>query len=294
MEFIISFVILHYKDIKSTDACVRSILNMHGQEHIRIIIVDNDIQESEEDRRKLTERYKKYSAVTVLPIRENGGFSYGNNCGYRFAREDQKASFIVMANNDIIFPQENFVDLIKDCYDTYSCDIIGPDIVQRESGKHQNPMAERVRTAKEAEYTMRMNRMAAKYFSILYPVLYWKIKKQESEDGFYTKKAPEMYRQVQKNKVLYGACLIFTPSFVSAEEKAFWPETRFFYEEYILAKRCQDKGYETIYEPAVQVIHESGAATQLSSRTVRNRIRFQVERIAEASEVYLNYLNFLH
>lgn len=290
MEFIISFVILHYKDIKSTDSCVRSILNMHGQEHIRIVIVDNDIQESEEDRRKLADRYKKYSLITVLPIRENGGFSYGNNCGYRFARENQKASFIVMTNNDIVFSQENFVYLIKECYESYGCDVIGPDIIQRSSGKHQNPMAERVRTAKEAEYTMRMNRKAAKYFSILYPLLYWKIKRQESEEGYYEKKDPETYRQVQKNKVLYGACLVFTPSFVSEEEKAFWPETKFFYEEYILAKRCQNKGYETIYEPAVQVIHESGAATQLSSRTVRNRIRFQVERIAEASEIYLNFI----
>ena len=142
MEFIISFVILHYKDIKSTDSCVHSILNMRGQEHIRIVIVDNDIQESEEDRRKLADRYKKYSSITVLPIRENGGFSYGNNCGYRFARENQKASFIVMTNNDIVFLQKNFVYLIKDCYETYSCDIIGPDIVHRKSGKHQNPMAE--------------------------------------------------------------------------------------------------------------------------------------------------------
>ena len=136
-------------------------------------------------------------------------------------------------------------------------------------------------TAKEAEYTMQMNRKAAKYFSILYPLIYWKIKRQESVEGYYEEKDPEMYRQVQKNKVLFGACLIFTPSFVLKEEKAFWPETRFFYEEYILAKRCQNKGYETIYEPAVHVIHESGAATKLSSRTARNRIRFQVERIAE-------------
>ena len=259
MEFTVSFVVLHYKDIKSTDSCICSILNMQGQEHIRIVVVDNDVQASEEDRRKLADRYKKYPSVTVLPVRENGGFSYGNNCGYRFARERQEASFIVLANNDIVFSQKNFIYLLKDCYETYGCAIIGPDIIHQESGKHQNPMAERVRTEKEAEYTMRMNRKAVKYFPILYPFLYWKIS-------------------------------VLTPLFVSTEEKAFWPETRFFYEEYILAKRCQDKGYETIYEPGMQVTHESGAATRLSSRTVRNRIRFQVERIAEASEIYLNFI----
>ena len=289
MEFTVSFVVLHYKDIKSTDSCICSILNMQGQEHIRIVVVDNDVQASEEDRRKLADRYKKYPSVTVLPVRENGGFSYGNNCGYRFARERQEASFIVLANNDIVFSQKNFIYLLKDCYETYGCAIIGPDIIHQESGKHQNPMAERVRTEKEAEYTMRMNRKAVKYFPILYPFLYWKIRRQ-SKESYYDKKDPEMCRRVQKNKVLFGACLAFTPLFVSTEEKAFWPETRFFYEEYILAKRCQDKGYETIYEPGMQVTHESGAATRLSSRTVRNRIRFQVERIAEASEIYLNFI----
>ena len=42
----ISFVILHYKDIKVTDTCVQSILAMEQQERIRIVIVDNDIQKS--------------------------------------------------------------------------------------------------------------------------------------------------------------------------------------------------------------------------------------------------------
>ena len=48
MEPIVSFVILHYRDIKSTDACVRSILQMDGRQYIRIVIVDNDIQATEE------------------------------------------------------------------------------------------------------------------------------------------------------------------------------------------------------------------------------------------------------
>ena len=50
----ISFVILHYKDIKVTDTCVQSILAMEQQERIRIVIVDNDIQKSEKDRKELS------------------------------------------------------------------------------------------------------------------------------------------------------------------------------------------------------------------------------------------------
>lgn len=288
MEPIVSFVILHYKDIKSTDSCVRSILRMDGQEHIRIVIVDNDIQATKEDRRKLVDRYKKYSIITVLPVRENGGFSYGNNQGYWFAKEEQKASFIVVTNNDIVFLQKDFVNLVRTSYASNNCQVIGPDIVQRGTGKHQNPMADRMRTAKEAAYTVSLNRIALKYYSVLYPLLYWKVRRQEKKAGY--DKNNQAFETVQKNKVLFGACLIFTPAFALTEDKAFWPETKFFYEEYILAHRCLSKGYTMIYEPAVHVLHESGAATRLSYRSEKKRLRFQMERMVEACEVYLRYI----
>ena len=53
------------------------------------------------------------------------------------------------------------------------------------------------------------------------------------------------------------------------EDKAFWPETKFFYEEYILTQRCLKHGYTTVYEPGLQVLHESGAATRYSYRNER-------------------------
>ena len=71
----ISFVILHYKDIKVTDTCVQSILAMEQQERIRIVIVDNDIQKSEKDRKELSLKYQENSQIKILQIKENGGFS---------------------------------------------------------------------------------------------------------------------------------------------------------------------------------------------------------------------------
>mgnify|MGYP000626994418 CR=1 FL=1 len=70
----ISFVILHYKDIKVTDTCVQSILAMEQQERIRIVIVDNDIQKSEKDRKELSLKYQENSQIKILQIKENGGF----------------------------------------------------------------------------------------------------------------------------------------------------------------------------------------------------------------------------
>ena len=47
-----AFVILHYGDAKITDICVQSILRMEHQDHIQIVIVDNELQRPEKGRQK--------------------------------------------------------------------------------------------------------------------------------------------------------------------------------------------------------------------------------------------------
>ena len=70
------------------------------------------------------------------------------------------------------------------------------------------------------------------------------------------------------------------------ETKAFEPETRFFYEEYLLTLRCQKKGYMTVYDPGLKVLHESGAATKRGFKSEKRRLKFTMERVAEAAEIY--------
>lgn len=65
--------------------------------------------------------------------------------------------------------------------------------------------------------------------------------------------------------------MIFTPLFVEKEDKAFDPETQFFYEEYILALQLQAKAYKIVYDPAMTVKHESGAATKKSYHKQKKR-----------------------
>ena len=244
----ISFVILHYKDIKVTDTCVQSILAMEQQERIRIVIVDNDIQKSEKDRKELSLKYQENSQIKILQIKENGGFSYANNQGYQYAKEHFGNGYIIVLNNDIEFTQKNFVSILEESYHSHPCHIIGPDVIRQGTGEHQNPMDTRLRT-KEA-----------------------------------------LSHQLQTDVIPFGACLIFTPLFAEKEEKAFDPETQFFYEEYILALRCRRKNYKIVYDPSMTVYHESGAATKKSYSTEKKRIRFMLEKTAAACEVYLEML----
>ena len=72
-----------------------------------------------------------------------------------------------------------------------------------------------------------MNRLALRFYPVMYPVVYHMLQKAEKNKIENQKQHMTLYSQLQKNIVPFGACLIFTPSFVEKEEKAFEPETRF-------------------------------------------------------------------
>ena len=163
-------------------------------------------------------------------------------------------------------------------------------MIRQSTGEHQNPMDTRLRTKEEAEYTIKMNRLALRFYPIMYPVVYHMLQKAEKNKLVNQEKQLANYSQSQKDIVPFGACLIFTPLFVEKEEKAFEPETQFFYEEYILTLRCQQKGYNIVYDPSMSVKHESGAATKKSYGTEKKRIRFMMEKTVGACEVYLEML----
>lgn len=291
-SLIVSFVILHFGDWKVTDNCVQSILRMEKQEQIRIVIVDNDIKKPIAERMTLQERYEANAAIHVIQILENGGFSYANNIGYSYAREQQNASFILVLNNDIEFLQVDFIERLEQAYLNNPCHILAPDIVKASTKEHQNPMDTRIRTKEEAEYTIRMNRIALNWYPVLYPALYLQNKYNEKKQLQQKQKNEEYYNKVQKNIVPFGAGLIFTPKFVRTERKAFDPETNFYYEEYILALRCQRKGYEIVYDPELKLLHESGAATKTSHMNEIRRMKFIIEKTEESCKRYLQFMCF--
>ncbi len=281
-----AFIILHYRSQDVTDQCVQSILQMDHQESVQIILVDNEIQKSAAERETLKVAYQDIPNLTVLTIRENGGFSYANNQGYRYAREQLGATFILVLNNDIEFTQQDFLQQMVQGWQKAPCHIIGIDIIRKSTGEHQNPMDTRLRTREEAEHTIRMNRQALKHYQLLYPLLYWNFHRLQKV-ATARRKDDATYASMQKDIVPFGACLIFTPDFVRNEQLAFTPETRFYYEEYILANRCRQKGYHIHYIPTMKVWHESGKATEVSYRKEKEKLRFVMERTAEACEVYL-------
>ena len=152
----ISFVILHYQDIKVTCNCVNSILKQknNSKNIVEIIIVDNHSPNGSGI--KLKEMYKTNKNIHAILLENNIGFSKANNIGYKYAKEN-KSELIIMSNNDIIIEDENFLDELYEYYiNNKNYYIISTDIINSE-GQHQNPLRENYSSIKEARTVMLRN-----------------------------------------------------------------------------------------------------------------------------------------
>ena len=293
----ICFVVLHFGDSSVTDLCIRSIQRLErgcGQSEqldpVQIVIVDNDSRRTPEEREAFAERYEDSRNVTVIRTAGETGFSAANNLGYAYAREQLGADCIIVCNNDVEFVQRDFIRRLECSASGMACHVLGPNVTRRKNNEPQNPMDTRLRTKEEARYTIRMHRLAVKLLPVVYPLLRIQQKNQEKRVQKEKKKNIAYYRHTHKHIIPFGACLIFLPDFVRQEERAFEPETQFYYEEYILARRCFQKGYETGYDPRLKVVHETAAATRESAGSEYGRMRQLLKRTAKACEVYIEMI----
>lgn len=81
-------------------------------------------------------------------------------------------------------------------------------MIRQSTGEHQNPMDTRLRTKEEAEYTIKMNHLALRFYPVMYPVVYHMLQKAEKNKMENQKQHMTLYSQLQKNIVPFGACLI--------------------------------------------------------------------------------------
>lgn len=279
------FQILHYGNRDVTDACIRSILEMDQREQIHILVVDNDTEAPAAVRKALAGQYAGTDCVTVLPIRKKSGFSRANNMGYRYARTHLEPSHIVVCNNDVVFPQRDFV---KKLYETNAsgADVLAPGIVSAVSGAAQNPLDTQLRTPRQAKTTILLNRLAL----ALFPLSHKLVAGRQNRGTGHPDHAAFGDGQPPSLIVPMGACIIFTGRFLEAEEYAFMPETAFYYEEYILAARCQREGYRTGFFPQLRVIHADGAATGNRYEDEKERLRFMMKHMSRSARIYLEYI----
>ena len=127
----VGIILVNYNGYEDTEECVRSIYASNA-ENYKIIIVDNY---STDDSRKKLNKLQKIYDIAVLFSDQNGGFSYGNNIGIKYAL-DHRCDYVLLLNNDTLVAPDFLDELLKPFNIFDNCGItIGKILYAREPDK---------------------------------------------------------------------------------------------------------------------------------------------------------------
>lgn len=216
--------------------------------------------------------------------------------GYIYAKRNFKPNFMVMCNNDLLFEQNEFENILCSEYEKNCFDVMGPDVVNSE-GIHQNPSRLELLDLKNVRRINRNKRILInvlkikKCLSILDEMsfledLYNKrnIKKRK---GFYKD-------EYMEGVVLIGACIIFTSKYIQEQEDAFEPLTFLYFEEELLSLRCKKFCYKCVVCPKLKVKHLEGVSTKNSKRNILDSNIFALTESLKSGQVYEKvYMNYI-
>lgn len=276
------FIVLHYNTFDETCQCVDSILELEDQEAVEIVLLDNASQNDSFTRLKA--RYQK-TKVHLMQNKENIGFSRANNLALEYAKRMFSLEFVVFANNDVSFLQKDFVSRVRQEYQHSKFALLGPDVYTPRVDCHVSPITtEMVIPIKELKKRVWRGRVVLALFP-----LYWKFWKFKYSRGKIKEVIYDVKLEYQENVLLSGSCIICSEELLREKEKVFYPETYFYYEEYILAYWCHRHGKKIVFNPSIQILHFGGAATRSVSTEMKNKLKFRIKNDTESAAIYLKY-----
>ena len=274
-----TFIVLHYNCFEETQACVDSILALEHSDCVKIVVMDN--ASVNDSLARLQEMYQSNEQVYILHNEKNLGFSAGNNIAYDYAVKHWDSSFVVFANNDLLFRDREFIQKVRGEYEKSHFGILSPDVFHTTLKIHQSPIDENMVLPKNrVQRTILFNTLALWFYPLYYALL-----GKNSKDVALSV-TDLSYR---KNIAPMGACLIFSRELMDRKPVIFSPETYFYYEEYILSFWCRKHNVDIVFQPDIQVLHNHGKATK-SLGDHRRVMKFRMKNILQAAKVYYKLL----
>ena len=290
----ISFVILNYRNSDETITCIESIDKLNIKEKL-IVIVDNGSNDGSKE--KFGELYTNRSDVVTILLDENIGFSRGNNKGYEYIKNNFNCDFMVITNNDVIFPDIDLEKKLEAIYNENKFMILGPDIFVRETKEHQSPMYLEFPTKKSLIKELEMYKkyqnepqkwVIRRKFQVLKNKL---CSNNFIINKFYSgiKNRKEInYQKKYVNCCIQGACIIYSKDFIKKENKAFAPETFLYCEELLLYLRCKKNNYKIIYDPKIQIWHEDSSTMKKISGNDLEKAKFTLPHHVKALQTLID------
>lgn len=243
-----TFVVLHYESLEDTKECIDSLKAYLSEDSVQIVVVDNGSKKG-----RLTDIESEYldEKIHFLYSKENLGFANGNNLGFRFAKEELKADIIVLANNDLVFEQKDFMKFLLNRYSESQFDIAGPRIMSLVDGKNQNPVEVQYKEIKD------VNIRLIKYY-ILYFLSVFNL--DTSFQKIFSKEIPEVSCDEVDDYQLHGACMIFGKNYIDHYD-GLYNKTFMYGEEGILKFISKRDKLKMIYIDDLVVFHKEGSST---------------------------------
>lgn len=259
----ISFIILHYKNLNDTIECIESIRKLNSNKNISIIVVDNNTL-TDSDEKKLLNYTKD-----IIKLKENKGFANGNNTGCEYATKKYNPDFLCVINNDTIINQSNFIDEIYKIYNETNFDIMGPKIITKD-GDSVNPF-NAYQTLDEVNQKIKYHNKLIKIYQnkMLRTILntYLKIK-------FKFKKIEHLKNgeNSQYGVALHGCALIFSKKYYERYKDVFYKGTFLYHEEEFLDYRRRKDHLITYYDSNLEIFHKEGSSL---NETFKNKNNYE-------------------
>lgn len=275
----VAYVILHYLAGKDTMECAASILEATAASahKTHIVIVDNGSTNG--SYAEICAVYAEHPQVTLLHSDENLGFARGNNLGFRYAKYDLKADFIVMLNNDTILSQKDFNEVLVRKFEETGYGVLGPDIVTAD-GYHQNPGSKQSWSLKE----LWVDRMKKRVRIALSYMCLDAVISQAITSVKEVYRAEKLEEEVY-HTILHGACFVFSTAYIEQFD-GLHDETFLYMEEDILKLYADHYGFLMLYTPELSVFHKEDAATNMVSGSMDKKARRKYRRLIESSQIY--------
>ncbi len=273
----ISFVILHYKNLRDTIECIKSIQQLEDSKNTSIIVVDNHSLDPEGEK-----EIRKYTEDLILN-EDNIGFAKANNIGCKYAVEKYQPDFLCVINNDIVIEQKDFLEEIYRCYEETNFDFMGPKIITN-GGESVNPFPV-YETLETVEKRIKYHKLLIKIYKniVLRNILklYMLIKRQFVKPLHY-----ENGTESKEGVSVHGCAIVFSKKYYEKYKDVFYNATFLYHEEEFLNYRKNRDHLITYYDSKLEVFHKEGSSLNESFKNQNyQKLIFRNQEIVNSLEL---------
>lgn len=251
-------VILNYNDSENTSLILEDIKNYKNLD--TIVIVDN---KSTDDSVKKLKKWEN-NKIKLVVAEENRGYAAGNNVGIRYLLNNSKVDNIIISNPDIIVLEKDIEALTKNLEEE-EISLIAPRI--------KEPIG--------ISRGWKLPTFTSELISNI-PFV------RKFEQNILSYKEEEYKKNLTEVEVVKG-CFFIIKRKVLEEIGLFDENTFLYYEEVILAKKLQEKGYRTFVDNHVEIVHALSKSIDKSAKRIQ---KFKYLKQSQFYyEKYINHLN---